>query len=149
MMLTINIDKNMEKDLQLGVEEATKLVAEEKQEVIDFTSHVDVSSDPGHYVIYWEMSGDVSDEVLQECCKCLDRLFVDIGYVSSRKANTIGPLELHILEKGTFRKILEHYLGIGAALSQFKTSRCVGPTNNKVLQILDDNVAKTYFSTAF
>ncbi|KAK8588055.1 hypothetical protein V6N13_087005 [Hibiscus sabdariffa] len=149
VMLTINIDKNTEKDLQLAVEEAAKLVAEEKQEVLDFTSHVDVSSDPGHYVIFWEMSGDVSDKILQECCNCLDRSFVDAGYVSSRKVNTIGPLELRILGKGTFQKILEHYLGLGAALSQFKTPRCVGPANNKVLQILGDNVAKTYFSTAF
>ncbi|GMI98446.1 FAR-RED INSENSITIVE 219, JASMONATE RESISTANT 1 [Hibiscus trionum] len=149
LMLTINIDKNTEKDLQLAVEEATKLVAEEKQEVLDFTSHVDVSTDPGHYVIFWEITGELSDEVLEECCNCLDRSFVDAGYVSSRKVNTIGPLELRILQKGTFQKIIDHYLGLGAALSQFKTPRCVGPANSKVLQILCDNVAKTCFSTVY
>ncbi|KAL4354615.1 hypothetical protein GQ457_06G031550 [Hibiscus cannabinus] len=149
LVLTINLDKNTEEDLQLAVKEATKLVAEEKQEVLDFTSHADVSTDPGHYVIYWELSGDVSNEVLQECCNCLDRSFLDAGYVSSRKVNTIGPLELRILGKGTFQKILEHYLGIGAALSQFKTPRCIGLTNNKVLKILSDNMTKAYFSTAF
>ncbi|MBA0860739.1 hypothetical protein Goshw_020671 [Gossypium schwendimanii] len=116
-MLTINIDKNTEKDLQLAVEEAAKLIAEEKREVIDFSSNVDVSADP--------------------------------GYVSSRKVNAIGPLELRVVWKGTFHKILDHYLGLGAVVSQFKTPRCVGPTNNKVLQILCDNVAKNYFSTAF
>ncbi|KAK8711341.1 hypothetical protein V6N13_146625 [Hibiscus sabdariffa] len=113
------------------------------------TTHVDVSTDPDHYVIYWEMSGDVSDEVLQECCNCLDCSFLDAGYVSSRKVNTIGPLELRILGKETFQKILKHYLGMEAVLNQFKTPRCVGSTNNKVLQILGDNVAKTYFSSAF
>ncbi|MBA0860737.1 hypothetical protein Goshw_020671 [Gossypium schwendimanii] len=149
LMLTINIDKNTEKDLQLAVEEAAKLIAEEKREVIDFSSNVDVSADPGHYVIFWEISGEVSDEVLKECCNCLDRSFVDAGYVSSRKVNAIGPLELRVVWKGTFHKILDHYLGLGAVVSQFKTPRCVGPTNNKVLQILCDNVAKNYFSTAF
>ncbi|MFQ6633405.1 hypothetical protein Gotur_011701 [Gossypium turneri] len=149
LMLTINIDKNTEKDLQLAVEEAAKLIAEEKREVIDFSSNVDVSADPGHYVIFWEISGEVSDEVLKECCNCLDRSFVDAGYVSSRKVNAIGPLELRVVRKGTFHKILDHYLGLGAVVSQFKTPRCVGPTNNKVLQILCDNVAKNYFSTAF
>ncbi|XVF73056.1 hypothetical protein PTKIN_Ptkin12aG0170900 [Pterospermum kingtungense] len=149
LMLTINIDKNTEKDLQLAVEEAAKLMDEEKQEVLDFSSHVDLSTDPGHYVIFWEISGEVGDEVLKECCNCLDRSFLDAGYVSSRKINAIGPIELRVVRKGTFHKILEYYLGLGAALSQFKTPRCVGPTNSKVLQILCDNVAKTYFSTAF
>ncbi|KAG4119758.1 hypothetical protein ERO13_D11G100300v2 [Gossypium hirsutum] len=149
LMLTINIDKNTEKDLQLAVEEAAKLIAEEKREVIDFSSNVDVSADPGHYVIFWEISGEVSDEVLKECCNCLDRSFVDAGYVSSRKVNAIGPLELRVVWKGTFHKILDHYLRLGAVVSQFKTPRYVGPTNNKVLQILCDNVAKNYFSTAF
>ncbi|XVF22413.1 hypothetical protein REPUB_Repub12eG0170200 [Reevesia pubescens] len=149
LMLTINIDKNTEKDLQLAVEEAAELIAEEKLEVVDFSSHVDLSTDPGHYVIFWEINGEVSDEVLKECCNCLDRSFVDAGYVSSRKVNAIGPLELRVLRRGTFQKILDHYLGLGAALSQFKTPRYVGPTNNKVFQIFCDNVAKSYFSTAF
>ncbi|KAL9430292.1 hypothetical protein AB3S75_025643 [Citrus x aurantiifolia] len=123
LLLTINIDKNTEKDLQLSVDEAAKLLAEEKQEVVDFTSHVDLSTDPGHYVIFWEVSGEVNDEVLKECCNCLDRSFVDAGYVSARKVNAIGPLELRVVLKGTFQQILDHYLGLGAALSQFKTPR--------------------------
>lgn len=149
LMLTINIDKNTEKDLQLSVEEAAKVLAEEKLEVVDFTSHVDVSSDPGHYVIFWEISGEVNEDVLQECCNCLDRSFLDAGYITSRKVNAIGPLELRVLQKGTFQKILDHYLGLGAAVSQFKTPRCVSPTNKMVLQILSNNVTKNYFSTAF
>lgn len=149
LLLTINIDKNTEKDLQLSVDEAAKLLAEEKQEVVDFTSHVDLSTDPGHYVIFWEVSGEVNDEVLKECCNCLDRSFVDAGYVSARKVNAIGPLELRVVLKGTFQQILDHYLGLGAALSQFKTPRCVGPTNKTVLQILCNNIGKSYFSTAY
>ncbi|GKV51182.1 hypothetical protein SLEP1_g57853 [Rubroshorea leprosula] len=148
-MLTINIDKNTEKDLQLAVEAAAKLIAEEKLELVDFTSHVDVTTDPGHYVIFWEVSSQASEALLQECCNCLDRSFVDAGYVSSRKVKAIGPLELRVVQRGTFHKILEHYLGLGAAVSQFKTPRCVGATNNMVLQILCNNVAQCYFSTAF
>ncbi|KAK8998314.1 hypothetical protein V6N11_083705 [Hibiscus sabdariffa] len=149
LMLTINIDKNTEKDLQLAVEAASKLNAEEKLEVLDFSSHVDLSTDPGHYVIFWEINGEVGDEVLKECCNCLDRSFVDAGYVSSRKVNAIGPLELRVVRKGTFQNILDHYIGLGAALSQFKTPRCVGPRNSEVLRILCDNVVKSYLSTAF
>ncbi|KAI3444444.1 hypothetical protein Pfo_001109 [Paulownia fortunei] len=147
--LTINIDKNTEKDLQLVVEAAAKLLADEKLEVVDFTSRVDSSTEPGHYVIFWEVSGEPYDDILQECCNCLDRSFVDAGYVSSRKVNAIGALELRIMKRGTFHKILDHYVGLGAAVSQFKTPRCVGPTNTTVLQILSVNAVKSYFSTAF
>lgn len=149
LLLTINIDKNTEKDLQLSVEAAGKLLSEEKLDVVDFSSHVDLSTDPGHYVIFWEISGEASQEVLQECCNCLDKSFVDAGYVSSRKVNAIGTLELRVVRRGTFQKILDHYLGLGSAVSQFKTPRCVGPTNNLVLQILCANVVTSYFSTAF
>ncbi|XP_010261498.1 PREDICTED: jasmonic acid-amido synthetase JAR1-like [Nelumbo nucifera] len=150
LLLNINIDKNTEKDLQLAVETAGKLLLEEKVEVIDFTSHVDLSTDPGHYVIFWELSNGVSDaQILNECCNCLDRSFVDAGYVSSRKVNGIGALELRVVRRGTFQKILDHYLGLGSAVSQFKTPRCVGQSNNTVLQILCNNVVNKYFSTAF
>ncbi|XP_073116506.1 jasmonoyl--L-amino acid synthetase JAR4-like [Elaeis guineensis] len=149
LLLTVNIDKNTEKDLQLSVEEATKLLAAEKLELVDFTSYVDMSTDPGHYVIFWELNADASDDVLHSCCDCLDRAFVDAGYVSSRKVQAIGALELRVVERGTFQKILDHYLCLGAAVSQFKTPRCVGTSNSEVLQILCTNATKSYFSTAY
>lgn len=149
LLLNINIDKNTEKDLQLAVEAAGKLLAEEKIEVVEFTSHVDLSKEPGNYVIFWEISGEASEEVLGECCNCLDKSFIDAGYTSSRKVNNIGALELRVVRKGTFQKILDHYLGLGTALSQYKTPRCVGPTNNVVLQILTENVVNNFLSTAF
>lgn len=149
LILNINIDKNTEKDLQIAVEEAAKLLAGEKLEVVDYTSLVELSVEPGHYVIFWELSGEGSEEVLSECCTCLDQSFVDPGYVISRKVNTIGALELRVVRKGTFQKILDHYLALGSAVSQFKTPRCVGPTNHVVLQILCSNVVKSYLSTAF
>ena len=149
LLLSINIDKNTEKDLQVAVEEAAKHLAGEKLDLIDFTSRVELSTEPGHYVIFWELSGEASEEVLGECCNCLDRSFVDLGYVSSRKVNSIGPLELRVVRKGTFQKIMDHYLALGSAVSQFKTPRYVGPTNNAVLQILCTNVVNSYFSTAF
>nr|GLL17206.1 jasmonic acid-amino acid-conjugating enzyme [Ipomoea trifida] len=43
--------------------------------------------------------------------------------MSSRKVNSIGPLELRVVRLGMFHKILDHS---GAAVSQFKTPRCVG-----------------------
>lgn len=149
LILTINIDKNTEKDLQLAVEEADKLLAAEKLEVLDYTSHVDMSTDPGHYVIFMELSSDAREDVLSSCSDCLDLAFVDAGYVGSRKVRAIGPLEFRVLKRGTFRKIMDHYLTLGAAMNQYKTPRCVGVSNGRVLQILNSNVLKSYFSAAY
>ncbi|RLM59024.1 putative indole-3-acetic acid-amido synthetase GH3.5 [Panicum miliaceum] len=114
LVLSINIDKNTEKDLQLAVEEAGKLLEAEKLEIVDFTSSVEKSSDPGRYVIFWELSSesDAGEAVLQSCANCLDLAFVDGDYVGSRKIRTIGPLELRVLKKGTFKEILDHFLSL-------------------------------------
>ncbi|XP_021748557.1 jasmonic acid-amido synthetase JAR1-like [Chenopodium quinoa] len=149
LMLSINIDKNTESDLQIAVEEASKLLAAEKVELIDFTSHVDLTKEVGHYVIFWELSGEPDENVLKECCNSLDKSFADAGYVSSRKVGSIGPLELRILKKGTFNKVLLHCLSMGTAVNQFKPPRFVSDNNKPILQIVCGNVAKSYFSTAY
>lgn len=152
LLLNINVDKTTEKDLQMAVENASVHLMESPVhlEVIDFTSHADVSSNPGHYVLFWELNADaVSKEILHRCADAMDMSLVDIGYVRSRKSCTIGALELRLLRKGTFKKILEHYVEMGAAASQFKTPRCVGSNNGRVLQILSENVVGNYFSNAY
>uniref|UniRef100_K3XF62 Uncharacterized protein n=1 Tax=Setaria italica TaxID=4555 RepID=K3XF62_SETIT len=150
LMLSINIDKNSEHDLQLAVDSAAKILAAEKLEVVDYSSHADVSRDPGHYVVFWELNAEANGDVLQSCCDELDRAFTDPGYVGSRKAAAIGPLELRVLQRGTFQKVLRHYLSLGAPVSQFKSPRCVGRSNNSgVLQILSGGVVKVFFSAAY
>ncbi|WZZ90492.1 hypothetical protein YC2023_119071 [Brassica napus] len=149
LFMSINIDKNTERDLQLSVESAAKRLSEEKIEVIVFSSHVDLSTEPGHYVIFWEISGETNEDVLQDFCNCLEIGFIDAGYMSSRKCKTIGALELRVLEKGTFEKVQEHFLGLGSSAGQFKMPRCVKPSNAKVMQIPCENVVSKIFSTAF
>lgn len=151
LMLSINTDKNSEQDLQLAVHGASKILASENLEVIDYTSHADVSSNPGHYIVFWEINGDANDdEVLQRCCDELDRGFADPGYVGSRKVNAIGPLELQVLKRGTFQKVLRYYHSLGAPVNQFKLPRCVAQSNSSnVLKILSSNAVKVFFSTAY
>ncbi|CAL9071523.1 unnamed protein product [Musa textilis] len=147
LILTVNIDKNTERDLQLAVEKGSGLLSRTKAELVDFTSHADVAHHPGHYIIYWEIKGEVEEGVLRECCREMDAAFVDQGYVVSRKTSSIGPLELRIVETGTFRKIMEHFIGNGTAMSQFKTPRCT--TNQVLLSILDCCTVKRFWSTAY
>ncbi|CAA6665675.1 unnamed protein product [Spirodela intermedia] len=149
LVLNVNVDKNTERDLQLAVQEASKLAAAEKLEVVDFSSCVDRSAEPGHYVIFWELCGEARESVLRSCADCLDRSFLDAGYKCSRKAKGIAPLELRIVRPGTFRKVLKHYTNQGAAMSQFKNPRFVGATNAAVLRILCDGVVQSFSSTAY
>ncbi|XP_008800141.1 indole-3-acetic acid-amido synthetase GH3.10 [Phoenix dactylifera] len=147
LILTVNIDKSTERDLQIAVEKGSGLLSQTRAEVVDFTSHADLAAHPGHYVIYWEIKGEAADGVLEACCREMDAAFADHGYVVSRKTGSIGPLELRILESGTFRKILEYYIGNGATMSQFKTPRCT--TNQVLLKILDRCTVKSFRSTAY
>lgn len=148
LILTVNIDKNTEKDLQMVVERGSELLTSKtKAELVDFTSHADVAHQLGHYIIYWEIRGEVEERVLKDCCTEMDASFVDYGYVVSRRTNSIGPLELRIVERGTFKKILEHFIRNGAALSQFKTPRCT--SNQVILNILNASTIKTFHSTAY
>ncbi|TKY48837.1 indole-3-acetic acid-amido synthetase GH3.5 [Spatholobus suberectus] len=147
LILTVNIDKNTERDLQIVVEKGSQLLNKSKVELVDFTSYADVSNQPGCYVIFWEIKGEAEDKVLEACCREMDAAFVDHGYVVSRKSSSIGPLMLCIVERGTFKKILDYFVANGAALGQFKTPRC---TNNPVLlKILGACTIKTFRSTAY
>lgn len=151
LILTINIDKNTEKDLQLVVEVGTNVLRQVGAELVDFTSTANLIHRPGHYIIYWEIHGNSMDnankEVLKQCCREMDLAFADHGYVVSRKSGSIGPLELRVLQNGTFAKILEYYITNGAAMSQFKTPRC---TNNPILlTILNHNTIYSVQSTAY
>ncbi|KAK6918863.1 GH3 family [Dillenia turbinata] len=150
-LLSINVDKNTEQDVLVAVEAARKLLSDEKLELVDFTSHVDKVLEPGHYVIFWELSGEASEELLGKCCTIMDTSFADadVGYIISRRNKSVGPLELRIMKNGTFQKILENALRKGTHVSQFKTPRYVPPANKAVLEILEGNVVKKCFSTAY
>ncbi|KAJ0693204.1 putative GH3 family protein [Helianthus annuus] len=147
LILTINIDKNTEKDLQLAVQKGSQPLIKSRAELVDFTSHAKTENQPGHYVVYWEIKGEVNEHILALCCKEIDAAFADHGYVVSRKNNSIGPLELCIVEPGTFKKIMEHFIGNGATMSQFKTPRCI--TNPVLLKILNLWTVKRFHSTAY
>ncbi|KAH7293633.1 hypothetical protein KP509_28G034400 [Ceratopteris richardii] len=171
VLLSVHIDKNSEKDLQIAVNEAMNELKrhDAKAELIDFTSLADLSTEPGHYVVFWELSKRIggnaisgdglshADEhegarfdksILQKCATAMDAAFVEPGYVGSRKVKTIGALELCLVERGTFRSLLNRYLqrGIGA-IAQYKTPRCV--TSEAMRDILIKRVVYSVRSTAY
>ncbi|XP_078428605.1 auxin-responsive GH3 family protein isoform X2 [Wolffia australiana] len=150
VMLAVNTDKSTERDLELAVEKTAGLLAKSGAELVDFTSRAVVGDGahwPGYYVIFLEIDGEVSDSALRECCRAMDLSFADYGYVVSRRCGSIGPLELCVLEKGTFKEILAYYIGNGGTLSQFKTPRCVN--SEELLRILNRRVRSRFSSDAY
>lgn len=126
---------------------ASEMLDKSNAEIVDFTTHADVAVQPGHYVIYLEIRGEVEDRILRECCTEMDVSFLQMSYVTSRKFKSIGPLELCILEKGTFKKIMDSFVRNGGTLSQFKTPRST--TNQAFLDILNSCTVKRFRSTAY
>ncbi|KAG9457787.1 hypothetical protein H6P81_002295 [Aristolochia fimbriata] len=156
VVLNVRTEKTTEIDLQLAMERASttllSMEEESRAEIVDYTSYCDLSTEPGHYVIFWELNGYMGpnkEEVLQKCCDCLDGSFADVAYVNNRKNGLIGDLELRILANGTFTTILEHYQALGSSVNQFKTPRCITSSNPPVLKILQDNVIANFFSMAY
>ncbi|XP_074320286.1 jasmonoyl--L-amino acid synthetase JAR4-like isoform X2 [Silene latifolia] len=148
VILSITDEKTSERDLQVAVEEASKHLGTDKVQLVDYTSYGDVSSKQEHYVIFWELDRDCSDNVLQKCCNSLDKAIPDVIYEYNRELLHIRPLELRIVQRGTFTKIVEHKASVGAGnTTQFKMPKCL--KNEQFLKIFNDNVTNSYFSTAY
>ncbi|XP_074320287.1 jasmonoyl--L-amino acid synthetase JAR4-like [Silene latifolia] len=148
VILSINTEKTSEKDLQEAVEEASKHLAKDKIKVVEYTSYADVSPRQEHYVIFWELDGDCSDNVLTKCCNSLEKAIPDVIYGRERKRGIIKPLELRVVRKGTFLKILEQTASNGAgSTTQFKMPKCL--KNENFIRLFNDNVTSIDFSTAY
>ena len=169
VVLTVHIDKNTERDLQIAVNEGMDKLREHDPtiELVDFTSYASLSTDPGHYVIFVELNRlphknklesvvieendahrvNESIALLQECATTIDLAFLDPGYVGSRKIHTIGSLELCLVKPGTFRSLLDRYLTRGAAITQYKTPRCI--PSDELRRILHSKVIASTHSTAY
>lgn len=146
VMLSINTDKTDERELSAVINQASKILRKENMDLLDFTSHADHSSRPGHYAIFWELknSAYIKDSILTQCCKDLDLSFND-PYQRGRAAGTIGPLRLCIVKEATFHNIMLYTLELGASPTQYKTPRCVNSPD--LLNILRESVIAAYVSS--
>ena len=147
LILCVASEKTTEESLNIAVERASEAMIRKvpDAELVDFTSHGDVTDQPGHYIIFWEIKGQgIEDATLQECCTEID---ATLPSSFCRHNNYIGPLELRIVERGTFAKIFDYFVANGGAASQFKTPKC---TNNPgVLKILNAFTIKRFRSSAY
>ncbi|XP_009598101.1 probable indole-3-acetic acid-amido synthetase GH3.1 [Nicotiana tomentosiformis] len=149
VLLSIDSDKTDEAELQNAVENATQILRPYDTSVVEYTSYADTTTIPGHYVIYWELltkdsNNSPSQEVLNKCCLAMEESLNSV-YRQCRVAdNSIGPLEIRVVEKGTFEELMDYAISRGASINQYKTPRCVNFT--PILELLDSRVISVHFS---
>eukprot|EP01018_Ginkgo_biloba_P040557 Gb_17400 [translate_table: standard] len=79
-----------------------------------------------------------------DCCLTIEES-VNSVYRQGRVADkSIGPLEIRVVESGTFDKLMDYALSRGASINQYKAPRCVKFT--PILELLNSRVIDSYFS---
>ncbi|KAM7276793.1 hypothetical protein ACFE04_018659 [Oxalis oulophora] len=155
VVLCIDNDKTNEKDLHNSITRAAKMLLEPYNALlVEYTSFPDTSSLPGHYVLFWEIIQhsehselyyNCSSNVIQDCCIMVEE---ELDYVYRRCRSfdkSVGPLEIRVVEAGTFDKLMDFYVSEqGASINQYKTPRCI--KSNAALKLLNSNVKASFFS---
>ncbi|KAL2622628.1 hypothetical protein R1flu_002833 [Riccia fluitans] len=150
-LLTVDTDKTDEIDLLRAVNTAAKLLQDKlRLRLQDFTSTVDVSTAPPHYVFFLELrndeqsvEGNIPAELLEECCT-LGELSLSAIYRRNRAHKRIGSLELRMVRKGTFDRLAQLAFGRGCTPAQYKTVRALDPKQSAQLEILADGLVQQY-----
>ncbi|KAF3539217.1 hypothetical protein F2Q69_00018745 [Brassica cretica] len=136
------MDKTYEEDLLKAVTNATLLLESHDLMLTDFTSRVDSSSFPGHYVLYWELGSKVKEvrvepdpEVIEECCFTVEESLDSVYRKGRRNDKNIGPLEIKVVRSGAFDELMSFFVSRGSSVSQYKTPRSV--PNEDAVKILE------------
>ncbi|MBA0841916.1 hypothetical protein Goarm_001768, partial [Gossypium armourianum] len=116
----------------------------------EYTSYVDTSSAPGHYVLFWEIKGkegthckELDPKIMVECCSRMEES-LHYTYKIYRKRNIIAALEIRVVKQGSFEALMDYYVSKGTSLSQYKKPSCI--KSEEALKILDSGVIGKYFS---
>lgn len=147
VVLSIDTDKTDEVELQNAVKNAVSHLMPFDACLTEYTSYADTTTIPGHYVLYWELSHNGSSEIpasiFKDCCLTIEES-LDSVYRQNRVSEAIGPLEIKVVEVGTFDKLMDYAISLGASINQYKTPRCVKFA--PIVKLLNLRVVSTYFS---
>ncbi|KAL6553916.1 hypothetical protein OROMI_019589 [Orobanche minor] len=147
VVLSIDTDKTDEVELQNAVRNGVSHLMPFGARLAEYTAYADTTKIPGHYVLYWELSQNGSTQIpasiFEDCCLTVEDS-LDNVYRQNRVSEAIGPLELKIVEVGTFDKLMDYAISLGASINQYKTPRCV--TFPPIVELLNSRVVCSYFS---
>ncbi|KAI8557677.1 hypothetical protein RHMOL_Rhmol04G0028400 [Rhododendron molle] len=146
--LSIDSDKTDEVELQTAVKNAVNHLIPFDVTLTEYTSYADLSTIPGHYVLFWELtvngSTPIPPSVFEDCCLTIEESFNSVYRQGRASDKSIGPLEIRIVEVGTFDKLMDYAISLGASINQYKAPRCV--KYEPIIELLNDKVVASYFS---
>lgn len=148
VVLSIDSDKTDEVELQHAVENAVNHLMPFDATLSEYTSYADTSTIPGHYVLFWELSLNgstpIPPSVFEDCCLTAEESLNSVYRQGRVSDKSIGPLEIRIVEAGTFDKLMDYAISLGASINQYKTPRCVKFA--PIVELLNSRVVSKYFS---
>jgi len=150
VVLSIDSDKTDEVELHSAVENSVKHLEAFDAQLIEYTSYADTGTIPGHYVLYWELrfntkAIEVPSSVFEDCCLTAEESLNSVYRQGRASDKSIGPLEIRVVEEGTFDELMDYALSRGASINQYKAPRCVKFT--PIVELLNSRVVHSYFST--
>eukprot|EP01018_Ginkgo_biloba_P021696 Gb_12334 [translate_table: standard] len=131
VVLSIEADKTDEVELRNAVEKGVKHLEALGGILADYTSHADISTIPAHYVLFWELHFDNNanavppTSIMEECCLTIEQSLNYVFRECRVSDKSIGPLQIRVVERGTFDELMDYAIKGGASMSQYKTPRCV------------------------
>lgn len=148
VVLSIDSDKTDEVELQNAVKNAVNHLVPFDATIADYTSYADTKTIPGHYVLYWELSLNgstpIPPSIFEDCCLTIEESLNSVYRQGRVSDKSIGPLEIKIVESGTFDKLMDYAISLGASINQYKTPRCVKFA--PIVELLNSRVTSCYFS---
>ncbi|XP_028761826.1 indole-3-acetic acid-amido synthetase GH3.6-like [Neltuma alba] len=148
VVLSIDSDKTDEVELQYAMKNAVTHLAPFEAALAEYTSYADTKTIPGHYVLYWELNLNgttpIPASVYEDCCLTIEESLNSVYRQGRVSDKSIGPLEVKIVEQGTFDKLMDYAISLGASINQYKTPRCVKFA--PVVELLNSRVVASYFS---
>ncbi|CAN6477804.1 unnamed protein product [Victoria cruziana] len=149
--LSIDVDKTEEIEIQKAIA-AVELahLGPHNARILDYICHGDVTTIPGRYVIYFELSptdhieNDELSQAIDRCCFTIEESLNSVYRALRACYKTLGPLEIKLVKGSTFHKILDQAIARGACAAQYKVPKCV--KSAWILEILEASVVSVHFS---
>ncbi|XP_010539260.1 PREDICTED: indole-3-acetic acid-amido synthetase GH3.6-like [Tarenaya hassleriana] len=148
VVLSIDSDKTDEVELQNAVKKAVTHLVPFEATLSEYTSYADTTTVPGHYVLFWELTlkgqTPIPPSIFEDCCLTIEESLNSVYRQGRVSDKSIGPLEIKIVEAGTFDKLMDYAISLGASINQYKTPRCVKFA--PIVELLNSRVVSSYFS---
>uniref|UniRef100_A0A6N2N5C5 Indole-3-acetic acid-amido synthetase GH3.6-like n=1 Tax=Salix viminalis TaxID=40686 RepID=A0A6N2N5C5_SALVM len=148
VVLSIDCGQDRRVELQSAVKNAVNHLIPFDATLAEYTSYADTTTIPGHYVLFWELSLNgttpVPPSVYEDCCLTMEESLNSVYRQGRVSDKSIGALEIRIVEPGTFDKLMDYAISLGASINQYKTPRCVKFA--PIVELLNSRVVSSFTS---